>query len=136
MPSETKHVALEWSGGLRFTGGEPGGPTTLIDADNVEAPGPMLALLLAAASCSAADVVLILQKMRVELHTLRVAVAGVRRETDPKRYLSMHLTYEVGGTGVDEAKARRAIDLSIEKYCSVIHSLAADLRITYDLRLV
>jgi putative redox protein len=136
MPPETKHVTVEWNGGLKFTGGEPGGPTTLIDADNAEAPGPMLALLLAAASCSAADVVLILQKMRVELRTLRVAVDGLRRETDPKRFVSIHFVWELGGAGLDEAKARRAIDLSIEKYCSVIHSLAADVRITYDLRLV
>jgi putative redox protein len=136
MPPETKHVTVEWNGGLKFTGGEPGGPTTLIDADNAEAPGPVLALLLAAASCSAADVVLILQKMRVELRTLRVAVDGLRRETDPKRLVSIHFVWELGGAGLDEAKARRAIDLSIEKYCSVIHSLAADVRITYDLRLV
>jgi putative redox protein len=136
MPPETKHVTVEWNGGLKFTGGEPGGPTTLIDADNAEAPGSMLALLLAAASCSAADVVLILQKMRVELRTLRVAVDGLRRETDPKRFVSIHFVWELGGAGLDESKARRAIDLSIEKYCSVIHSLAADVRITYDLRLV
>ena len=37
--------------------------------------------------------------------------------------------------GLDEAKARRAIDLSIEKYCSVIHSLKSDIPITYQLEL-
>lgn len=134
MPQETKHVALEWRGDLRFEGGLPEGPAILIDGDNVRGPGPMATLLLAAASCSAADVVVILKKMQTTLEALRVEVAGVRREQEPRRYLSIHLVYHVRGTGIDETKARRAIDLSIEKYCSVMHSLAADIRITYDLR--
>ena len=74
---ETKHVTLKWNGGLRFEGGEPGGPQAAIDADNSEAPGPMLQLLLAAASCSAADVVTILDKMRERLTSLHVDARGV-----------------------------------------------------------
>jgi putative redox protein len=135
MPQETKHVTLQWLGDLRFEGGAPGGPTELIDGDNAQAPGPMLQLLLAAASCSAADVVVILKKMQTTLESLRLEVAGVRREQEPRRYVSIHLVYHVAGAGIDEAKARRAIDLSIEKYCSVMHTLAPDVRITYDLRL-
>ncbi|HEU4698345.1 MAG TPA: OsmC family protein [Gemmatimonadales bacterium] len=134
MAQETKHVALEWRGDLRFEGGLPEGPAILIDGDNAEGPGPMATLLLAAASCSAADVVIILKKMQTTLEVLRIEVAGVRRETEPRRYLSIHLVYHLKGTGIDEPKARRAIDLSIEKYCSVMHSLAADIAITYDLR--
>ena len=61
---ETKHITLAWRGDLRFVGGEPGGPTVEIDADNATAPGPMLQLLLAAASCSAADAVLMLGRCR------------------------------------------------------------------------
>ncbi len=47
---ETKRVDVRWSTGLIFTGGEPGGPQTVVDGDNASAPGPMLTLLLAAAS--------------------------------------------------------------------------------------
>jgi len=32
-------------------------------------------------------------------------------------------------------KARRAIDLSIEKYCSVLHSLKPDIAVSYDVEL-
>lgn len=136
MAQETKHAILEWSGeGLQFEGGEPNGPRVTIDGDNAVAPGPMLMLLLAAASCSASDVVIILKKMQVALASLRIEAAGVRREHEPRRYLSMHLVFHITGGGIDETKARRAIDLSIEKYCSVMHSLAPDLAITYDLRL-
>jgi putative redox protein len=95
----------------------------------------MLQLLLAAASCSAADVVVILKKMQTGLESLRVEAAGVRREQEPRRYVALHLVYHIAGAGIDEAKARRAIDLSIEKYCSVMHTLAPDVRITYELRL-
>lgn len=132
---ETKRVTLTWRQGLQFVGGAPGGPTTAIDGDNASAPGPMLILLLAAASCSGADVVTILEKMRVRLNELRIEVAGVRRDEHPRRYLTIHFDYRLGGEGLDEVKARRAIDLSLEKYCSVIHSLAPDIRITYALTL-
>jgi len=133
--AETKHILLRWQGDLRFTGGDPKGPSVEIDGDNTSAPGPMLQLLLAAASCSAADVVLILKKMQVGLESLEVSGEGLRRSEDPKRYVSIHFTWHIRGTRLDENKARRAIDLSIEKYCSVVHSLAPDIAISYDLRL-
>jgi putative redox protein len=132
---ETKHVTLAWQGDLRFEGGEPGGPVTAIDADNVTAPGPMLQLLLAASACGGADVVSILKKMQVDLKSLEVRVDGLRRPEHPKRYTSIHFDWTIRGGGLDETKARRAIDLSIEKYCSVLHSLAPDIAVTYDLHL-
>jgi putative redox protein len=132
---ETKRVVLTWHEGQRFTGGAPEGPSTTIDGDNVAAPGPMLTLLLAAASCSGSDVVVILQKMRVQLRQLRIDASGVRREQEPRRYTAIHLDYHLAGEGLDQAKATRAIDLSLEKYCSVIHSLAPDIAITYALTL-
>jgi putative redox protein len=135
MPGEIKRVTLRWQEGLRFTGGEPDGPSISIDGDNAAAPGPMLTLLLAAAACTGSDLALILAKMRVPFQSLRIDVAGTRREADPKRYVALHLDYVIGGAGIDPAKARRAIDLSLQKYCSVIHSLAPDLAITYALSL-
>ena len=132
---ETKRVVLTWQEGLLFSGGAPEGPSTTIDGENVTAPGPMLTLLLAAASCSGSDVVVILQKMRVKLRQLRIDVSGVRREQEPRRYIAIHLDYHLGGEGLDRAKATRAVDLSLEKYCSVIHSLAPDIAITYALTL-
>ncbi len=135
MAGETKRVTLTWAEGLRFVGGEPGRDPITIDGDNVVAPGPMTALLLAAAACTGADVVSILTKMRVAFTRLSIDVAGVRRDQEPRRYLSIHLDYRVGGEGLDPAKIRRAIDLSLEKYCSVIHSLAPDVAISYALSL-
>ena len=135
MAGETKRVAVVWEGGMRFRGGEPGGPTSLVDADNAAAPGPTLTLLIAAAACSGADVVSILEKMRVGLESLRVDVAGVRREEAPRRFVSIRFAFHLAGARLDETKARRAIDLSLEKYCSVVHSLAPDIAVEYDLHL-
>lgn len=133
MAGETKQAILTWQQNLRFTGGAPEGPAIMIDGDNVLGPGPMLTLLLAAAACSGSDVVVILQKMRVKLRELRIEASGIRREEEPRRYVALHLNYRVAGEGLDQAKARRAIDLSLGKYCSVIHSLAPDMAITYAL---
>jgi len=133
MSDNIRNVTIGWQGGLRFSGGKPGGPQQLTDGDVVAGPGPMHQLLLAVGTCSGSDVVLILEKMRVGLTRLDIDVGGVRRLEDPKRYTAIHLKYRLAGNGLDEAKARRAIDLSIERYCSVIHSLNPDIPITYDL---
>ncbi len=135
MTAEVKHIALDWERGMIFRGGEPGGPSVVIDADNAQAPGPMLTLLLAAASCTGSDVVMILEKMRVGLRQLRIEVHGTRREEVPRRYTDIRFEFRVAGEGLDEPKARRAIDLSLEKYCSVVASLAPDIAISYGLTL-
>ncbi len=135
MAAEIKKVTLAWQQGLSFTGGEPGGPAILIDGDNAAGPGPMVTLLLAAASCTGADVVVILGKMQVLFSTLSIDVSGTRRDSDPRRYTAIHLEYRISGAGIDAAKVRRAIELSLEKYCSVIHSLAPDVAMTYALSL-
>lgn len=132
---EIKKVVLTWQEGVRFSGGALEGPSTIIDGNNDAGPGPMLTLLLAAGSCSGSDVAVILEKMRVQLRQLRIDVTGVRREQEPRRYIAIHFDYHVAGEGLDQAKATRAIDLSLEKYCSVVRSLAPDIAITYALTL-
>ena len=134
MAQETKHVTLEWLGEERFAAGAPNGPKSFIDATNASAPGPMLTLLGAAAACSATDVISILEKKRVKLTKLTVEAAGVRREEIPRRYVSMTLVWHLAGEGLDETKARHAVELSVEKYCSVMSSLAPDIKISNEIR--
>ena len=134
MSSEhLRHATLTWTHGLIFEGGVPGGPTIRQDGDATAAPSPVVALLLAAAACSGADVVSILDKMRAGLTACRIEATGTRRPDHPKRYTEISFVFHLSGSALDEAKARRAIDLSLEKYCSVIHSLAPDIAISYDL---
>lgn len=133
--SNVRTALVEWQGGMRFRGGPPGGPTLLVDADGKEAPGPMLTLLVAAAGCAGADVVSILEKMQVQLRKYTMQLTGIRAEDHPRRYLTITFAITLAGDGLDENKARRAIDLSITKYCSVLLSLNPDIGITYELTL-
>ncbi|HWA15178.1 MAG TPA: OsmC family protein [Gemmatimonadales bacterium] len=133
--SNLRHATLTWNSGLAFTGGAPGGTQITVDGDGLTGISPMVTLLCAAAGCTGADVVSILEKMRVGLQALRIEITGTRREEDPKRYLALHLVFHITAAAIDQAKARRAIDLSIEKYCSVMASLAPDMKIGYDVQL-
>jgi putative redox protein len=135
MNSQQRHATLDWTGGLAFRGGAPNGPAVTLDGDGTSGPSPMVALLVAAGGCTGADIVSILDKMRAGLTTCRIEVHGTRREDHPKRYTAVHLDFHLAGTALDEVKAARAIELSLEKYCSVIHSLAPDISVTHTLHL-
>ena len=138
MPQQ-RAVRLEWTGDrLRFTGGgtEPRTPAITIDGDGADGPSPMLALLLAAAGCSAADVVVILKKMRVELAQLTVEVLGTRRDEEPRRYTEITFRFQAGGSKLGREQLERAVALSLGKYCSVVHSLAPDIDIRHEVALV
>ena len=128
-----RQAVLEWTGGLRFTGGPPNGPQVSIDGDGKEAPSPVTLLLCAAGACSGADVVSILEKKRVKLRSFRIDVGGIRAPDYPKRYLELCLTFHLAGDGLTEAAARRAVDLSVQKYCSVILSLNPDIPIRTEI---
>ncbi|HLB82685.1 MAG TPA: OsmC family protein [Gemmatimonadales bacterium] len=135
MAANVAEITMRWREALQFDAAAPGRPPVAVDGDSTVATSPVELLLVAAATCTASDVVLILQKQRVALRGLEVQARGTRRAEQPRRYTALHFVFIVAGDGADEAKARRAIDLSLEKYCSVVASLAPDIRITYDVTL-
>lgn len=118
---------LVWIEGLRFEG-RNGGTTVAIDGDGAMGVSPVNLLLQSVASCAAADVVDILKKGRQELTAMTVEVAGDRREETPRYVKRLYMTFRIEGD-VDPSKAQRAVDLSLEKYCSVFHSLRMDLNV-------
>jgi len=132
MTGSGRVVTVRWRGKLLFEGAAAGRPDILVDGDSAAATSPVELLLLAAATCTAADVVSILEKQRVELRSLEIAVQGTRREEHPRRYTAITFQFTLAGAGADDSKARRAIDLSLTKYCSVVASLAPDMSIAYD----
>ena len=125
-------VSVRWLHDLQFEGAGVGQPPILVDGDTKVATSPVQQLLLAAATCTASDIVIILEKQRVKLEALNITVRGTRREEQPRRFTAIAFHFSVRGEGADEVKVRRAIDLSIEKYCSVAASLAPDIPISYD----
>jgi putative redox protein len=67
------------------------------------------------------------------VESIEVEAVGERAESAPRRFLSITLTYDVRGPGGEDAKkVQRALDLSRDKYCSVLHSLDPGIKI--DLR--
>jgi putative redox protein len=129
----TREVSVEWlREGLLFEGRAGDRPPVQVDGETRRAMSPMEMLLLCAAGCTGTDVVIILRKQRVGLRRLHIAITGLRRDTEPRRYTSVHFRFTVDGEGADEARVRRAIDLSLSKYCSVVASLAPDTQVTYD----
>ena len=132
MTASTASVSVRWRNELVFEGGGAGRPPTIVDGDTKVATSPVELLLVAGASCTGSDIVGILEKMRVTLRTLEMDVVGTRREEHPRRFTAIHFRFRASGAGIDEAKVRQAVDLSLEKYCSVMTSLAPDIRVSYD----
>ncbi len=131
-------VRLSWTGeGLRFRGGREGGPEVTVDGQGVAGPSPMQTLLLALAACSGADVVDILGKMRVPLAGLEVTIEGDRVAAAPRRFTAIRMRYLARGLPVEaEARLRHAVELSREKYCSVLHTLRPDVVVESDVALL
>ncbi len=124
-------VSISWTGeGLQFKGAVDGGAEMVFDSDGKLGPSPTNALLGSMAACMGIDVVMILQKSRVPVEALTVDVSGERAETQPRKFESMLLTYRVKGPGAEhQDKVQRAVDLSRDKYCSVLHTLRPDLEL-------
>lgn len=98
---------------------------------------PMQLLLMAAASCSSIDIVMILNKMRVKFDDLKVVVTGEREQMDGySRWKSIHLKFQVIGKEVPMKKAERAAKMSIEKYCSVTKTLEKNSEISYEVEML
>jgi len=94
-------------------------------------PSPMELLLMALGGCSAMDVVLILKKKKAELNHFAIEVEGERASQHPKYYTKINLNYIFEGKNLKEEDIRQAIELSMEKYCSVSTMLKEKAEISY-----
>ena len=124
---------VQWTGGLRFTAGKPDGPRLLIDADGVTAPSPLVTLLIAGATCAGADVVAILEKKRIKLKRFQIVAGGNRKEDYPRRFTEIWMRFSLAGEGLTRLAAQQAVDLSVQKYCSVMNSLNPDIVVTTEI---
>jgi len=92
---------------------------------------PSELLLMAAASCSGYDVVEILTKQRQPFHDLVVTCTGEQMPQPPSTFTHIHLHYQLHGA-VEAEKLERAIQLSMEKYCSVTTTIRPDTPVTHS----
>lgn len=94
---------------------------------------PMQMLLAAMGGCSAIDIIQILKKQRQVLRDLKITVQGEReKDAVPSLYKTVHAHYQFFGE-LDADKVEKAINLSIDKYCSVSQTLEkAGAKITHS----
>jgi len=84
---------------------------------------PMQLLLNALAACSSIDVISILKKQRQDIKDYEVTVNGEREPgVEPSLWKNIEMIFEITGD-VDEDKAKRAVEISLNKYCSVAITL-------------
>lgn len=93
-------------------------------------------VLMGAGSCSAWDVVEILRKSRQDVADVIVELDADRADEPPKVFTRIHLHFVVKGRGISEDRVRRAIDLSVEKYCSATTMLEKTAKVTHDFEVV
>ena len=123
-------MEIVWEGGKRYRGGRPGGPTLVVDGDREAGPSPVEALMVALGSCSAIDIVEILEKRRTPAERLEVRVDFARAENPPRRITAAKLVFTIA-TASERPHVERAAELSFHKYCSVATSLAPDTELSW-----
>ena len=95
--------------------------------------GPKALLLSGLAGCSGVDVVEILEKMRIQMDSFEMDTEATLTEEHPKIFKEVHITYKIKTDPANEDKVRKAIDLSLDKYCGVSAMLRKNSPITYKL---
>jgi putative redox protein len=94
-------------------------------------PGPAELLLVAAAGCAAWDIVQILRKQRRDIAAIDCRVDGEQQAQAPWTFRTVALAFTVRGRDLDRDRVEHAVALSVEKYCSVLSTIADAAVITH-----
>lgn len=118
------HITTQWLGGMAFESNNPSGHTLRIDAgaDDEATTGlrPKALMLSALAGCSGLDVASLIKKMKLEVRDFHIETIANLTEEHPKYYDAVTLEYHFHGTHLNEDKLKKAVNLSVEKYCGVM----------------
>lgn len=130
-------ATVKWIGGKQFVGIDSTKHSVVLSTPD-EGVGikPSELLLIAVASCTAVDVVEILEKKRMPLTYLEISAAGEQDQDPPWTFRKVHIHYRVGGKNLTEKAVAQAIQLSEEKYCSVAATIRATAQITTDFEIL
>ncbi len=96
---------------------------------------PSEMLLVALASCTAVDVVEILEKKKFNLTFFEISVTAEQDQDPPWTFRKFHLLYKVKAEGLTEKALEQAIHLSETKYCSVAATIrgVAEISTSYEI---
>ncbi|MHA8072992.1 OsmC family protein [Aquirufa sp. HETE-40SA] len=96
---------------------------------------PMELLLMGLGGCTAIDVILILKKQRQIVEDFQIRVSGDREKiegTEKTPFRQINIQFELKGQ-IDGSKALKAIQMSMDKYCSATAQLEPSSTITHTL---
>jgi len=114
--------------GLKFDVRTGNGAELRIDSpkagEDPTGPSPVELVLVGLGGCGAMDVISILRKMRQEVTDYALRVTGERAEDHPRVFTSAVIHHFLRGRGLHEESVRRAIYLSMSRYCPVFAMLA------------
>ena len=135
MKAETK-----WLGKMRFVTTPPSGHGIEMDASpkvggDDGAARPMEVFLAGLAGCTGMDVVSILGKMRQEITAYRIEAEAEQAPEHPRKFVRVGLRHIIAGKNLNEEMVKRAVDLSMERYCSASASLKdhVDVETTFEI---
>jgi|SRR5215212_8986755 putative redox protein len=121
-------MSIDHLGGARYVGRNERGDRIFVDGEEISiGVRPTEVLLAALGTCTAFDVVSILEKRRTPVESYRIELEGERAEEHPRRFTKIVVRHVVRGEGITQENLERAVSLSHEKYCSVAATLNSEI---------
>ncbi|MBF0559270.1 MAG: OsmC family protein [Nitrospirae bacterium] len=135
------NAKVTWVQGLKFVGESGTKHEIIMDADakyggTDKGMRPMEMLLVAIGGCSGMDVASVLQKKRQQIEGIEIKVTGTNAEVHPQKFTGIELEYIITGKELSEQAVKKAIESSMEKYCSVKATLEGVAKINYRYTIV
>ena len=107
-----------------------------IEIDGRGGFNPKALLLSGLAGCSGIDVVDVLEKMRVPFADLQIEVEADQTDEHPRVFKDIHMNFKVKTGEENRDKVKKAIDLSLDKYCGVAAMLKKNSEIHYTITIL
>ena len=97
---------------------------------------PMEMVLVGLGGCSAFDVVEILEKSRQSVKDCQIEIDAERADEIPAVFTKIHMHFMIAGDTLNEKHVKRAVELSVDKYCSVAKMMRPNVIITFDYKIL
>ena len=123
-------IKVKWGGDCRFNVTTAGGFSFNVDSTGTQAPCPTEVLLSALGSCSATDVVLMLQEQGFQVESLENSITFVLTDSEPRLYQSANLHFVAEGNGFTSGDVLSAAQEAVAKHCHVCLMLSPAINIT------
>jgi len=130
-------VRIKWLEQRAFEANTGSGHTIMMDGPpehggQNRAARPMEMVLVGLGGCSAFDVVEILEKSRQSVKDCQIEIDAERADEIPAVFTKIHMHFIIAGDVLNEKHVKRAVELSVEKYCSVAKMMRPNVVISFD----